>query len=125
VLGEWSDPLSGGGLREPVAVLPVGDQHVCVVKEPFDGRGREALGHQLVEPARVNVWADRDRAFLVGGVDDAEQRLGGVGADRQESDVIDLCRYPHSSTSSATWHCPKAPPSSSSRSSPSATNAAA
>ena len=55
VLGEWSDPLPGGGLREPVAVLAVGDQHVRVVKEPFDGRRREALGHQLVEPARVNV----------------------------------------------------------------------
>ena len=27
---------------------------------------------------RVDVGADRDRAFLVGGVDDAEQRVGGV-----------------------------------------------
>jgi len=25
VLGEWLDPLAGGGLREPVAVLAVGD----------------------------------------------------------------------------------------------------
>jgi hypothetical protein len=34
-LGEWSDPLAGGRLREPVAVLPVGDQDVRMVKEPL------------------------------------------------------------------------------------------
>ena len=50
VLCEWFDPLPGGRLSESVAVLPVGDQHVRVVQEPFDGRGGEALGHQLVEP---------------------------------------------------------------------------
>ena len=49
-LGEWLDPLAGGGLRESVAVLPVGDQYVRVVKEPFDGRGGETFGHQFVEP---------------------------------------------------------------------------
>ena len=49
VLGEWLDPLPGGGLREPVAVLPVGDEHVRVVQQPLDGRRGQALGHQLVK----------------------------------------------------------------------------
>ena len=79
------DPLAGGRLGEPVAVLAVGDQDVRVVQEPVDGRGREGLGHQLVEPGRVDVRRDRDRAFLVGGVDDAEQRLGRVGAETGSS----------------------------------------
>ena len=76
-------------MGEPVAVLPVGDQHVGVMKEPVDGRGCHRLGHQLVEPGGVDVGADRDRAFLVGGVDDSEERVGGVGGDGQQSDVID------------------------------------
>jgi hypothetical protein len=37
----------------------------------------------------VDVGADRDRAFLVGGIDHAEQRFGGVGGDREQADVID------------------------------------
>ena len=48
-LVEWLDPLAGGRLRESVAVLPVGDQDVRVMKQPLDGGGCEALGHQLVE----------------------------------------------------------------------------
>ena len=48
--GQGRHPLAGGCLGEPVAVLAVSDQDVGMVKEPFDGRGREALGHQLVEP---------------------------------------------------------------------------
>ncbi len=32
VLGEWFDPLPGCGLRESVAVLPVGDQDVRVME---------------------------------------------------------------------------------------------
>jgi hypothetical protein len=31
-LGEWLHPLAGSGLREPVAVLPVGDQDVRVMQ---------------------------------------------------------------------------------------------
>jgi hypothetical protein len=78
--------------------VPVGDDHVGVVQEPFDGRGGQRFGHQLVEPGGVDVGAERDRAFLVGGVDDAEERLGGVGGDREQPDIVDLCGYPHRST---------------------------
>ncbi len=67
--GQGHHPFAGGRLRQPVAVLPVGDDHVGVVQEPLDGRGGERLWHQLVEPGGVNVRAERDRAFLVGGVD--------------------------------------------------------
>jgi hypothetical protein len=55
VLVEGLDPLAGGRLGESVAVLPVGDQDVGVMKQAFDGRGGEAFWHQLVEPGRVNV----------------------------------------------------------------------
>src|SRR5437868_737182 len=74
----WPSNLPTGGcgrVRSGASLLcqrslswPVGDQDVRVMKEPFDGRGREAFGHQLVETARVNVRRDRDRSLLVGGV---------------------------------------------------------
>jgi hypothetical protein len=49
-LGQGFDPLAGGRLGEAVAVGSVGDQDVGVVQQPVDGRGRQRLGHQLVEP---------------------------------------------------------------------------
>ena len=33
----------------------LGVQDVGVMKEPFDGRGRQCLGHQLIEPGGVDV----------------------------------------------------------------------
>ena len=48
--GQGLDPLAGGRLGEPVALLPVGDDHVGVVQEPVDGRGGHGFGHELVEP---------------------------------------------------------------------------
>ena len=53
--GQGLHPFAGGRLGEPVAVLAFGDQDVGVVKQPVDGRGGDAFGHQLVEPARVDV----------------------------------------------------------------------
>jgi hypothetical protein len=90
--GEGLHPLSCGCLREPVAVLPFCDQDVGIVQKPVDGRGRDALGHQFLKAGRVNVGADRDRSFFVGGADDPEQRLGRVGGHGQEADVIDTTR---------------------------------
>jgi len=55
VLVQGRDPLAAGGLRESVAVGPVGDQDVGVVQEPVDGRGRDAFGHQFVKPGGVDV----------------------------------------------------------------------
>jgi hypothetical protein len=66
------DAPAGGRSRRPPRSAParegcgssglrsLGDQDVRVVQEPLDGRGREALGHQLVKPGRVNVRRDRD-----------------------------------------------------------------
>ena len=47
-------PLPGGGLGESVG-LAVGDAGVGVVQETVDGRGGQRLGHDLVEPGRVQV----------------------------------------------------------------------
>lgn len=48
--GEGLHPLAGGRLGESVALLAVGDDHVGVMQEPVDGRGRHGLWHQFVEP---------------------------------------------------------------------------
>jgi hypothetical protein len=37
----------------------------------------------------VQVRRDRDGAAFVGGVDEAVEPFGGVGADREQPDVID------------------------------------
>ena len=39
--------------------------------------------------ARTGAGPPRDGASLVGGVDDAVERLGGLGGDRQQADVVD------------------------------------
>jgi len=55
---------------------------VGVVQEPVDGRGGQRLGHQLVEGGWVEVARDRHGAFLIGGVDESVEALGGVLGDR-------------------------------------------
>ena len=61
---------------------------VRVVEQPVDRRGREGLGHELVERGRVQVGGDGDGPFLVGGVDEPVEPLGGVLRDREQADVI-------------------------------------
>jgi hypothetical protein len=73
--------LTGEGLAEADAV-PGGLADVGVVEEPVDGRGGEGLGHQLVERGGVQVGGQRDRAFLIGGVDEAVEAFGGVLGNR-------------------------------------------
>jgi hypothetical protein len=62
---------------------------VGVVEQPVDCGGGQRLGHELVEPGRVQVRADRDRALLICSVDESVESLGCVGGDGQEPDVID------------------------------------
>ena len=50
---------------------------VGVVQEPVDGGRGEGFGHQLVERGGVEVGRDRDGSFLVGGVDEPVEALGG------------------------------------------------
>jgi len=114
-------PLAGECLGEPHAVA-AGLADVGVVQESVDGGGSQRLGHQLVEPGRVQVRADRDRPFLVGGVDEPVEPLGCVRGDGQQADVVDLCGYPHRSTRSATYRSSKTPRTCSSNSSAAATN---
>ena len=47
------------------------------------------LGISSSNPAGCRFERQGDGAFLVGGVDDAVERFGGVGADREQADVVD------------------------------------
>ncbi len=62
---------------------------VRVVEQSIHGGGGEGLWHDAVEVAGVEVAADREAAGLVGGLDDAEEPFGGVGAAGQQADVVD------------------------------------
>ena len=66
-----------------------------VVQETVDGGVGDRFGHQLVEAGRVQVRRQRDGAFLVGGIDNAVERFGGLCRDWEQSDVVDLCRCRH------------------------------
>ena len=46
------------------------------------------LGMSSSNPDGVDVHGECDRAFLVGGVDHAEQRLRRYGRDGQQADVV-------------------------------------
>jgi len=61
-----------------------------MVQEPVDGCCSHGLGHQLIESGGMKVAAQRDRAFLVSGIDEPVEALGGVGAHREQPDVVDL-----------------------------------
>ena len=47
------------------------------MREPVLGHGVERLGHDGVEPGRVDVAGHRDRAALVGGIDEPVECVGG------------------------------------------------
>jgi len=85
---EGLDASASGGLGEADAVAG-GDDEVGVVEEPVDGGVGDRLGHQLVEPGRMEVGGQGDAALLVGGVHDPVEGLGGVGRNREQPDVID------------------------------------
>ena len=86
-LVQWRHPLAGGGLGEADAVAG-GEDDVGVVQEPVDGGVGDGLGHEFVEPGRVKIARQGDGAFLVGGVDDAVERFGGLGGDREQAYVV-------------------------------------
>ena len=81
-VGQWRHPLAGGGLGEADAVAG-GHDDVGVVEQPVDGGVGDGLGHEFVESGGVQVAGQGDGTFLVGGVDDAVERLGGLGGDRE------------------------------------------
>jgi hypothetical protein len=71
---------------------------VRVVEQPVDRRVGDRLRHQLVESRGVEVRGDGEAPALIGGVDDAIERLGGLLGDREEPDVVDLSRCRDRST---------------------------
>jgi hypothetical protein len=76
-------------LGEAVGLAAFADQDVRVVQQPVDGGGGDGLGHLLVKAGGVQGASDRQRAPLVGGVDDAEERFGCLEGNREHPDVID------------------------------------
>src|SRR5690625_5103559 len=60
-----------------------------VVQEAVDGRGREVLGHDGVEPGGVDVAGDGQAAAFVGGIDQAVEGFGGCLPAGQHADVVD------------------------------------
>ena len=121
--GQGVHPLAGDGLGEAHGVA-AGLADAGVVQQPVDGGGGQGLGHEFVEPGGMQVGRECDGALLVGGVDEAVEPFGGVGRYRQQADVVELCGYPHRSTSSASPHSTTPAPSCCSGSSPPPTNAA-
>jgi len=57
-------------LGEPDGVA-AGEDEVGVVEEPVDDGVGDGLGHELVEPRRLEVRRQRNGAAFVGDVDDA------------------------------------------------------
>ena len=97
-VGQWRHPLSGGGLGEADAVAG-GEHDVGVVHEPVDGGVGDGLEHEFVEPGGVQVAGQGDGAFLVGGVDDAVERFGGLSCDRQQAESRSCSRFTTTRTS--------------------------
>lgn len=88
--GQRAHPLSGECLGEPHG-LAAGLADVGVVEQSVDGGGGQRLGHQLIEPGRVKVRADRDGAVLVGGVDEPVEPFSGM--DRIGERLIESGRW--------------------------------
>ena len=70
-------PLAGEGLGEADAVAAC-LTHVGVVQEAIHCGGGQRLWHEFVEPGGVQVGADGDGPFLVGGIHQAVQAFGGI-----------------------------------------------
>ena len=68
VLVQGGHPLAGECLGEADAVT-AGLAYVGVVEQPVDGGCGQRFGHEFVKRCRVQIRADRDGAFLVGGLD--------------------------------------------------------
>jgi hypothetical protein len=62
---------------------------VGVVQQPVNGRGGQCFGHQFVKTSGVQVRGDRHRAFLIRGVDQPVETLGGVGRHREQAYIVD------------------------------------
>ena len=70
--------------------------------EPVDGGVGDGFWHELVEPGGMQVRGEGYGPFFVGGIDDPIQGFGGVGGDRQQSDVVDCAaRFARRSSSIA------------------------
>ena len=69
--------------------MTLSDDDVGVVEKPVHSRRGQALGEDRVEAGRVQVRRDDQRALLIGGIDQAIQRLGFNGTGGQQANVGD------------------------------------
>ena len=79
-----------------------------MVQQPVqqaDGGG--VLGQEPAPGLEGPVAGDAQGAAFVGGRDHTEQQLRAGVIQRREPDLVDLCGYPHRSTTSGC--CPSAP----------------
>jgi hypothetical protein len=72
---------------------------VGVVQEPVDGRGREGLGHELVERGWVQVRGDRHGPLLIRGVDEPVETLGRVLGDEAAAAIFQVVSQRYLKTS--------------------------
>ena len=69
--------------------LTLGHDHVGVMQEPVDSCRGQAFGEDRVEACWVQIRGDDQRALLIGGIDQAIERFGFLGAGGQQADVVD------------------------------------
>jgi hypothetical protein len=81
-----------GGLGR-AGTFGLGDTDVGVVQQPVDGGGGQGLGHQFVEAGRGADSMTLLGTGFLSGVDEAVEPFGGVLADGQHADVVELCRH--------------------------------
>lgn len=79
--------LAAEGLGETLGTT-FGDHNMAVVKQPIHGGTGECLGHERVEPGRMDVGGDREAAALIGRIRDPVESLGLGLTGRQHPDVI-------------------------------------
>lgn len=58
------------------------------MQQPVHGRGRQRLGHQLIEASGMQIRRDRHRSAFVGRSTMHVKPLSGISADRQQAHVI-------------------------------------
>jgi len=96
------------GVAEPVAVALEGE-HVGVVDDSIDHRGRDNVVAEHVTPAgEGQVAAEDQRGVFVSGRDQLEEQVGRVLFERYVADLVDLCRARHRSTYADTATMPRA-----------------
>jgi hypothetical protein len=91
-------PGCGFAGAEPVG-LGAGLEDAGVEGDPVDdGGNKPGVGEDGAPFAERQVGSDRDGGFLVAFGDDLEEQSSAAGVDLDVTELVDLCRHPHSWT---------------------------